>query len=211
MTTARTSFLRLFEPISIGAMCLKNRIAMAPMVSKSADEKGFVTQMTKDYYCARAMGGTGLIIIEATYVDHPRGRGYRNQLSIADDKHIPELKALAKDIQKCGAKAAIQIQHSGPATKMSLTGSQPVAPSAIPVRGWDTPRELSTAEVEDIVREFGNGALRARKAGFDGVEIHAAHYYLLARFLSPPAINAPINMGAAWRAGLECSLKSSIL
>ncbi|MFC1973900.1 NADH:flavin oxidoreductase [Chloroflexota bacterium] len=185
MTSTKKVFPRLFEPISIGAMCLKNRIAMAPMVSKSADEKGFVTLMTKDYYCARARGGAGLIIVEATYVDHPRGRGYRNQLSIADDKHIPELKALAKDIQGNGAKVAIQIQHSGPATKMSLTGSQPVAPSAIPVQGWDVPRELTTSEVEDIVREFGDGALRACKAGFDGVEIHAAHYYLLARFLSP--------------------------
>ncbi|MFC2059211.1 hypothetical protein ACFLTS_06225 [Chloroflexota bacterium] len=185
MTTTKKTFPRLFEPTSIGAMRLKNRIAMAPMVSKSGDESGFVTQLTKDYYCARAKGGAGLIIVEATYVDHPRGRGYRNQLSIADDKHIPGLKALAKDIQECGSKAAIQIQHSGPATKTSLAGTQPVAPSAVPVRGWEIPRELTTAEVNDIIREFGDGAHRARKAGFDGIEIHAAHYYLLACFLSP--------------------------
>lgn len=185
MTSTSTAFPRLFEPVKIGTMALKNRIAMAPMISESGDRAGLTTQVTTDYYGTRARGGAGLIIVEATHIDFPRGRGYLNQLSIASDEHLPGLKSLAQVIHQHGAKAAIQIQHSGPATKSTITGTQPIAPSAIRVPGWDMPREMTTGEVEDIVTQFGEGALRARRAGFDGVEIHATHYYLLARFLSP--------------------------
>jgi len=155
------------------------------MVSNCATEDGMVTQVTSDYYEARARGGVGLVIVEATHIDFPRGRGFTRQLSVADDRHMPGLAGLCQAVKRHGAACALQIVHSGAATRPSLSGEKPVAPSAIAVPGFDIPRELTEQEIGDLVRQFGDAAARAKKAGFDGVEIHAAHFYLIARFLSP--------------------------
>ncbi len=175
---------RLWEAFRIGKMELRNRIVMAPMGTKHASKEGYVTDQIKDYFEARARGGVGLIIVEATLV-HPRGRAFENLLEITDDKFIPGLSELVGVIHKHGAKAAIQLQHCGRMAKSILTGMQPVAPSPIPRPGGEVPKELTVGEIKEIIGYFADAAVRAKKAGFDGIEIHGAHGYLIDQFLSP--------------------------
>jgi 2,4-dienoyl-CoA reductase-like NADH-dependent reductase (Old Yellow Enzyme family)/thioredoxin reductase len=175
---------RLWEPFRLGRMELRNRIVMSPMGTKHASNEGYVTDLLKDYFEARARGGAGLIIVEATLV-HPRGRGFENLLEITDDKFIPGLSELVRVIHKHGAKAAIQLQHCGRLAKSNLTGMQPVAPSPIARPGGEIPKELTVEEIKEIIGYFAGAAVRAKKAGFDGLEIHGAHGYLIDQFLSP--------------------------
>jgi 2,4-dienoyl-CoA reductase-like NADH-dependent reductase (Old Yellow Enzyme family)/thioredoxin reductase len=174
----------LLEPFKIGRMHLKNRFVMAPMGTKHASKEGYVNSSIKDYFEARAQGGAGLIIVEATLV-HPRGRGFENLLEITDDKFIPGLTELAGVIHKHGAKAALQLQHCGRLAKSRMMGMQPVAPSPIAAAGGELPKELTPEEIEEIIGSFARAAQRAKKAGFDALEIHGAHGYLIDQFLSP--------------------------
>ena len=181
---------RLLEPFRIGKMELKNRIVLPPMLCKYATQEGYVTERLKNYYEARARGGAALIIVEATYI-HKQGWCYATQLSIRDDKYLPGLSELTQVIHRHGAKAAIQLHHGGRLAKSALSGMQPVAPSAIasagsplPGMGGEVSKELTVKEIAEIVNCFAEAALRARKAGFDGVEIHGAHGYLVSQFLS---------------------------
>ncbi len=188
----QTRFEKLFEPGSIGSMSLKNRLVMPPMATNFGTKEGMVTQRTIDYYEERAKGGVGLVIVEFTGVDSPVGRATPRQLLIDDDKFVPGLGELAQTIKRQGAKAAIQIHHVGRQGSSSITGHQPVAPSPIPASDGmrpegEIPRELTPSEISAIVARFGEGAERARRAGFDGVEIHGAHGYLISQFLSPLA------------------------
>ena len=184
---------RLWEPFRIGQMELRNRIVMPPMGTNYANEEGYVTERLKNYYEARARGGVGLIIIENTNM-HPAGRTVSNHLEISDDRFIAGLSELVNSLHKHGAKAAIQIGHGGRRANSRLTGKQPVAPSALtgmhPMallpsrRTTEIPRALTIEEIAAIVIAFRKAAERAQKAGFDGVEIHGAHGYLLSSFLS---------------------------
>ena len=178
-------FQKLFEPAWIGRMGLRNRLVMPPMATNYASEEGFVTPRMMDYYQERAKGGVGLVIVEFTCVDSPVGRFTRRQLVIDDDKFIPELSKLAEAIRLHGAKAAIQLHHAGRQASSSVTGQQPVGPSPIPPPRGEPPRELTPSEIAGIVARFAEGAERAVRAGFDGVEIHGAHGYLISQFLSP--------------------------
>ena len=177
-------FKKLFEPGRIGQMQVRNRIVMPAMATGFGSEDGYVTQQSKDYYETRARGGVGLIIVEFTCVDFPRGKALRGQLAADDDKYIPGLKQLANVIQKHGAKAALQLQHAGNNARQAITQEVPVGASAIARPGGEVPRELTVREIGEIVNRFAHAAKRAQTAGFDGVEIHAAHTYLLAQFLS---------------------------
>jgi len=177
-------FERLFQPIRLGEMEVKNRFVIAPMFMGCGTEDGFVTEQTKAGYEERAWGGAGLVIVEETCVDAPVGKGLPWQLHIDDDNQIPGLKELASIIQKHGAKAVMQLTHAGRLAATNYTGCQPVAPSAIPAPGKDMPRELSIAEIEAIVDKFAAGAERAKKTGFDAVEIQACAGLLLTQFLS---------------------------
>lgn len=174
----------LFQPFELGSLILKNRIVMPPMVTNYASEGGFVTDRLIHYYQRRAEGGAGLIIVEASCVDTPEGRGYRQQLSIDDDKFMPGLASLVGAVQSHGAKIAIQLQHAGSEAKTRVTGLQPVAPSVVIKPSHDAPRELSVSDIQRLIRQFALAVDRARRAGFDGVELHGAHDYLLAQFLS---------------------------
>ncbi len=174
---------RLWEPVRIGQMELRNRIVMPPMGTKHASKEGYVTSQVKDYFEARARGGAGLIIVEATLV-HPGGRAFEKLLEIYDDKFIPGLRELVGVIHRHGAKAAIQLQHCGRMAKSALSGMQPVAPSPIPRPGGEIPKELAVGEIRDIVGYFADAAVRAQKAGFDAIEIHGAHAFLIDQFLS---------------------------
>ncbi|MFC1963427.1 FAD-dependent oxidoreductase [Chloroflexota bacterium] len=188
----KMSFPKLFEPGWIGEMEVKNRTVMAPMGSRTIGTDGYVTQRMLDYYEARARGGVGLIVVEVACVDSPMGKSGSTHLVVDDDKYIPGLSNLVEIIHKHGARAALQLQHGGRGCNSATTGLQPVAPSAIPIpdRGWqgagegEMPRELAISEIKDIIAKFGRSAGRAKKAGFDGVEIHGLGLYLVAQFLS---------------------------
>jgi len=175
----------LFEPITVGSMRLKNRLVMAPMGTGYASEDGYVTPKLMDYLVARAKGGAGLITVEVAFVHELGKAGVDGELGIDDDKYIPELKKLADAIHNAGAKVVIQLNHAGRYARKKNLGQTPVAPSAIASRyTGETPRELSTSEVEDIVTAFAKGAKRAKEAGFDGVELMGSTGYLISQFCS---------------------------
>lgn len=176
---------RLFTPIRIGSMTVKNRLVMPPMDTNLGSPDGFVTSSLVDYYEERARGGVGLIIVECTSVDYPRGKVTRGQISIDDDKYLDGLSGLAQAIKKGGARAAIQLEHGGGVTHSAISGHQPVGPSETISPLGEPVRELTVGEIEELVKRHAEAAARARKAGFDGIEIHGAHEHLLAQFLSP--------------------------
>lgn len=180
----KPGFERLFEPLRIRQMSLKNRLVMPPMTTNLCDEDGFATDRLKDYYQARADGGVGLVIVEATCVEAPRGKISAREPLIDDDRYLPGLRELARVIQQHGARAAIQLHHGGRHTSSLVTGHQPVAPSPIPSLGHEVPRELTVGEIKEIVCRFAEAAARAKSAGFDAVEIHAASVDLICQFLS---------------------------
>jgi 2,4-dienoyl-CoA reductase-like NADH-dependent reductase (Old Yellow Enzyme family)/NADPH-dependent 2,4-dienoyl-CoA reductase/sulfur reductase-like enzyme len=177
-------FTKLFEPGRIGSLELKNRLVMPPMATNYALKSGEVTQRQIDYYAERSKGGVGLVIVEVSCVDSPVGKGMGRQICIDDDKFIPGLSELAKAIKRHGAKAAIQLHHAGRQTSSKITGHQPVAPSPIPPSDGEKPRPLTLKAIQELIERFGLAAGRAKEAGFDGVEIHGAHGYLISQFLS---------------------------
>lgn len=181
----RFEFENLFRPGRIGKMELKNRIIKPAMGTNYASQDGYVTQPLKDFYSQTARGGAGLVVVEIACVDSPIGKGINHELCIDDDKYIPGLKELAECIKQHGAKAAIQLHHAGREGKSKQTTLQPVGPSAIGTPWGEKPRELSLMEIIRVVTNFAKAAKRAKESGFDGVEIHAAHGYLIAQFLSP--------------------------
>ena len=175
----------LFEQLIVKGMELRNRLVMPPMVTNFASEDGAVNRQMIDYYIERAQGGTGLIIVEMSY-PHPTGKGFPCMLGVYNDAFIPGLNELAEAIKSYGACAALQIGHAGRQTRSEISGHQILAPSAIPLKGTvEVPKEMSMEEIQEIIHAFGTGALRAKRAGFDAVELHGTHGYLLNEFLSP--------------------------
>lgn len=181
---ANHPFPRLFEPLDIRGMRLKNRLVMAPMDTNYAAVGGQVNDRLIDYYAARARGGVGMITVEATAVI-PEGRGWEHNLGIWDDRMVPGLRRLAAAIQAGGARAAIEIFHAGRRAIGAIIGAQPVAPSPLRARNSEVPRELSMEEIGQLVGAFASAARRAREAGFDAISLHMAHGYLINQFLSP--------------------------
>lgn len=178
-------FTRLFEPFRLGTMEIRNRIVMPAMATCLASEDGYVTDRTLDYYEERACGGVGLIIVGEAIIDVPRGLEGPRRIAIGDE-HVPGLTKLAEIIKKHGARAAFQLNHGGGFAVSSTTGLQPLAPSAVICRpGGELPRELTVDEIQDLVQRFARAAERAKRAGFEGVEIHATGSYLIKQFLSP--------------------------
>ena len=179
---AKTRFRRLFEPGWIGNIEIPNRIMMSAMMVRLG-KNGYITEESKDYYVERARGGVGLIIIETTCIDWRVGRISEEQPSIDDDIFMEGLSELAEIIKGCGPKVALQLHHAGHAAH-PVEGVQPVSASTIQRQGYEEPRELTISEIKDIVIRFAKGADRAKRAGFDGIEIHAGHWYLIAQFLA---------------------------
>lgn len=177
----------LFAPGSIGKCVLRNRVVMPPMATNLGSAFGEVTPELLSYYQRRARGGVGLIVVENAQVDMFQGRSLVAQIAVDSDKFLPGLRALAEVIHAEGAKVFLQIQHGGRQCTPSTTdGLQPVAPSPVPCKFLQVmPRALTKEEIQELVEKFAQAALRAKAAGFDGVEIHAAHGYLLNEFLSP--------------------------
>ncbi|MBI2831150.1 MAG: FAD-dependent oxidoreductase [Chloroflexi bacterium] len=190
----RTRFQKLFEPGLIGKMEVKNRIAMAPMGTQMFVD-GFVTEQLKGYFEARSRGGTGLITTDQLKISYPVGAGKKGTGRIDDDKFIPGLSELLQVVHRHGAKMVAQIGHMGPADIASGT-HQPVAASPVgrqpdythpasSVVHYSVPRELTIEEIAATTVRFAEAAIRAKKAGFDAVQVHAANRYLLASFVSP--------------------------
>lgn len=181
-------FSTLLSPVKIGKLALKNRFVVPPMGTNYANSDGTVSQRLIDYLTARARGGFGLIIVEVSAID-PLGKAISNEVGIWDDRHILGLSILAAAVHDAGAKIIIQLHHCGRQTVPAfIGGQQPVAPSAVACPLMDSiPRELTTQETWDLVEKFGDAAVRAQKAGFDGVEIHGAHGYIIAQYMSPHA------------------------
>ncbi|NLU48750.1 MAG: FAD-dependent oxidoreductase [Syntrophomonadaceae bacterium] len=177
----------LLAPAFIGQRWIKNRVVMAPMATGFAANSGEVTDTLVAYYARRARGGVGTIIVEAACVDGTRGREGMQQIRIDSPVYLAGLARLAEAIKSYECAAFIQLFHAGRQTAEIIThGQAPVAPSAIPCPIMRTmPRELTTTEVEEIRDKFISAAVLAAQAGFDGVEIHAAHGYLVNQFLSP--------------------------
>lgn len=176
----------LLKPLQTKNLNLKNRLIMPPMATSKSEENGKVSKDVLNYYEEKSTGGyISLIIIEHSFISK-EGKASKNQLSVDHDDFIDSLKELANTIQKNGSKAVMQINHAGSAASKDVTGCEPVGPSAIsnPRKG-SMPKELSIKEIKDIVQDFKAAALRVKKAGFDGVEIHSAHGYLLNQFFSP--------------------------
>jgi NADPH2 dehydrogenase len=176
---------KLFDPISIRGLKLKNRIVMAPMATNMAANDGQITERHIKHYTARAEGGVGLIIIEHTYVT-PAGKLARNQTGLYDDSQIPYLKKLVDAVHEAGSKVIVQLTHAGSKSSVQVTGSQPVGPSATTSPdGTETSKALSLKEIKSVIKAFKEGARRAVEAGCDGVELHGAHGFLLNQFISP--------------------------
>ncbi len=183
-------FPHLFTPGKIGTLTLKNRIVKAPQSSGMNNKDGTVSERAIRYYRGQASGGVGLVIVEYAYVDDIGAKSAHCHLGISNNEHIPGLAWLAENIKEMGAAAGIQIEHCG---RQKFLGTQPMCgPSAIPwPRLWEqhgvqaVPHVLTIEEIQDIVHAFGDSALRAKEAGFDLVEIHGAHGYLLTNFFSP--------------------------
>jgi 2,4-dienoyl-CoA reductase-like NADH-dependent reductase (Old Yellow Enzyme family)/thioredoxin reductase len=175
----------LFSPIRIKGLTLANRAVMPAMGTGLSEEGGWVGEALLAYFRRQASSGAGLIFTEVTAV-HEAGMSSPSQLSAWDDRFIPGLKRLAETIHGAGGKAAVQLHHPGRESGWLLSQGRAVSASATPSAVHrKAGREMTLAEIEEMVRAFGSAAVRAREAGFDAVEVHGAHGYLLAQFLSP--------------------------
>jgi 2,4-dienoyl-CoA reductase-like NADH-dependent reductase (Old Yellow Enzyme family) len=180
----------LLTPARIGSVELPNRIVMPPMTTRTADDEGFVTDDTVAYYLARARGGVGLVTVEMAAPEKV-GRHRRREVGIYDDRFLAGLARLVNEIHRAGSKASIQLGHGGGHTRADICGETPIAPSSIPHPVYETtletivPEEMSKARIKETIAAHAAAALRAQKAGFDCVEIHAAHGYLISQFHAP--------------------------
>ncbi len=170
----------LFNPLKIDSTDIRNRIVFPPMATEKSTEEGFATEELYQHYDERSEV-TGLVIVEHSYVDK-RGRLSKNQLGIYSDDHLDGLEKLADTIKSSGAAAAIQINHAGGKCDESLIGDRPLVPSKT---YFEDGEELSQEQMENIKESFVKAASRAERAGFDLVEVHGAHGFLLGQFLSP--------------------------
>jgi 2,4-dienoyl-CoA reductase-like NADH-dependent reductase (Old Yellow Enzyme family) len=174
----------LFSPLTIKSVAFRNRVVMPPMVRELGDEEGRVTDAVVESYVARARAGTGTIIVEATAIAEA-GRCWSGGLCAYAHRHVAGLRRLAEAIHAEGAVALIQLVHGGPQATPQVSGRETVGPSAIrPAHDKPVPRALTVVETHAIQEEFATAAGLALEAGFDGVEIHGAHGYLLDSFLS---------------------------
>lgn len=184
----------LFQPVTAGALQLKNRLVMAPMTRSRADDAGNVGELTATYYAQRA--GAGLIVTEGIYPEFA-GKGYVRTPGLVNRQHVAGWKRVTDAVHAKGGKIVAQIMHAGRISHPDLQpdNALPVAPSAVKPNGatytdsgmkpHETPRELTTAEIRAIIRGHADAAERAIEAGFDGVQLHAGNGYLGMQFLTP--------------------------
>ena len=176
---------KLAEPGRIGSMTIKNRMVMPAMGTNLANPDGTVSQPLIDYYEARAAGGVGLIITEVVTPER-RGQCIHCELGGWSDSFGPGLSRLARAVHNQGARCVLQIAHAGTYAASQVTGMKPISPSGVKCSLVpDPPEKASVTEIRELVKRYTELAVRAKVAGFDGVELHSAHVYLLLQFLSP--------------------------
>ncbi|MBN1285689.1 MAG: NADH:flavin oxidoreductase [Anaerolineae bacterium] len=191
----------LFSPLQIKNLTLKNRIALPPMANSLSDDSGAVTDKHIKHYVRRAEAGVGMVIVEHAYVRRD-GRVDARQLGIHDDALVPGLRRLAEAVKACDTVVGIQITHGGGKATQATAGGPVLAPAEGIIPGGAEPAvALSTSQIAEIVAAFAAGARRALDAGFDFVEIHGAHGYLLSQFLSP--LTNPGSLEGRLRAPLQ--------
>ena len=178
-------FNAMFQPINIGPMTVKNRFVVPPMGNNFANTDGTMSEQSAAYYRERAKGGFGLITIEATVV-HKGAKGGPRKPCLYDDATIESFRKVIDGCHAEGAKVSIQLQNAGPEGNAKNAGAPITAATSIPsVCGRDIPKQLTTEEVYELIKGYGEAARRAMEAGADAVEIHMAHGYLVSTFLSP--------------------------
>jgi 2,4-dienoyl-CoA reductase (NADPH2) len=200
----------LLSPVRIGNLALRNRVAMAPMGLDLVEADGVIREPTVRYYAERARGGTGLLITENTAATYPRGANSAHEIAVSSDDYLPGLSALADGVHEHGAKIAIQLAHHGKVGRLDTIQGRELLMPSIPAHtgmpsgpldltveemmsmaksagGGGKPQiHVATAEdLEQLVDDFASAAERARRAGFDAVELHGAHGYIFSEFLSP--------------------------
>ena len=179
------AYEKLFEKGKIGRLTIKNRCVMMPMGTVYADRHGNATERLIDYYAERAKGGIGLIINEYTGVDEIDSIPTVGNLRAASDYNLSSLELLTNAVHKYDCKIFAQIHHGGMTSKPALTGRQSLSPSGVPAApGAPVPREMTVDEIKAVQKKFVDAAVRCQKAGYDGVELHGAHSYLIAQFFS---------------------------
>lgn len=175
----------LSAPGRIGSLTIKNRMAMTAASASLSEPDGTMTEDMLAYYEARAKGGVGLIITEMVCVDEDRGVLFYRELNAAREENIPSFRLLADRVHPYGTKIFAQLFHPGANADPKLNPKDLISASAAKGKKQGGARAITLEEIHDIVQKFGQAARRVKEAGFDGVEIHAAHHYLLHSFLSP--------------------------
>jgi 2,4-dienoyl-CoA reductase-like NADH-dependent reductase (Old Yellow Enzyme family) len=185
----------IWSTIELGNLSLKNRMALAPMTRTSASENGVPTERMTSYYANFAHGGFGLLISEGTYPDESHSQGYSNQPGIANPAHVDGWKAVTGAVHEQGSLILCQLMHAGALSQGNYYKKDTIAPSAVKPKGeqlsvyggqgeFPIPREMTKQDIKEVIHHFAQAAVRARDAGFDGVEVHGANGYLLDQFLS---------------------------
>lgn len=175
---------KLFSPFKIGNVELKNRLVVPAMGTNLCHSDNTISEQLIDYWSARARGGWGLLTVEVTAID-PLGLALNQVPALYDDKFKEGFQKLADEVHKHGAKLCVQLHHAGRQVSSEVIGDRPVAPSPIKCPFvQETPKELTVAEIYDLIEKFGDAALRAKESGVDCVEVHGAHGYLVAQFMS---------------------------
>ncbi len=175
----------LFDNTHIGCISLKNRLVRSATWEGMCDREGKVTPQLIEYYRRLARGGVGLIITGYSYVRED-GKQLSGKMGSCNDDHLTGLKQLTEAVHQEGGVIFCQLVHAGGQTSSKVIGCQPLVPSANGFIGYlDTPREMAKDDIRAITEAFGEAAFRAQQAGFDGVQLHGAHGYLINQFLSP--------------------------
>ncbi|MGJ9384180.1 tRNA-dihydrouridine synthase [Salipaludibacillus sp. CF4.18] len=185
----------VLKSLNISSVDLENRVGLAPMTRTSATEDGLVTNQMANYYTKFTKGGFGLIITEGTYPDEQYSQGYNDQPGIANDKQVEEWKKVIKSVHENGAKIFCQIMHAGALSQGNRYKNETIGPSAVKPKGeqlgfyggsgeFSIPKEMTSEDIKEVVQSFANSAVRAKQAGFDGIEIHGANGYILDQFLT---------------------------
>jgi 2,4-dienoyl-CoA reductase-like NADH-dependent reductase (Old Yellow Enzyme family)/thioredoxin reductase len=193
-------FRFLFQPFRLRSLTLRNRIICGPMEKNLCTEEGKITDRYVDYVEERARGGAGLILLESAYADRS-GKARKYQMGIHDDALIPPLRRLVDRAHRRGAAVGMQLHHGGRTCQEAISGIRPMAPSPVPCKalaGGDMPWEMTRDDIRRTVEQFRRAALRSVEAGFDLVEIHGAHGYLVGQFLSPFSNKRSDNYGGSF-------------
>ena len=182
----KTKYPNIFEPLTVKRTTIRNRIAMTPMGPNYGEANGEMSNRHMNYYSLRAKGGVGLIILENANVEYPVGSNGTSQIRIDHDSYMPRYYQLVESLHKDGATVAIQINHAGASASSARTGVETVSSSNVPTKaGGEIPRPMTKEEILTTVKKYAEAARRIQAIGFDAIEIHCGHSYLMSQFISP--------------------------